>query len=72
MTPTAASADATGGAAVTDPRTAETTAPAEPHVITCEDCDGRHFLLVRFEGCIRFQCANCGARYIDDEGFGRP
>ncbi len=46
--------------------------PAEPYVITCEDCDHRHFLLVRFEGCIRFQCANCGAHYIDDEGFGRP
>jgi len=45
---------------------------SEPYVITCEDCGGGRFLLLRVEGDIRFQCADCGADYIDDEGFGRP
>jgi hypothetical protein len=44
----------------------------EPYVITCEDCGGGRFLLLRREGDIRFQCADCGAHYVDDEGFGRP
>jgi hypothetical protein len=42
------------------------------YAIECPDCQHRHFLLVRTYGEIRFQCANCGANFIDDEGFGRP
>lgn len=42
------------------------------YAIECPDCQRRHFLLVRTFGEIRYQCANCGANFIDDEGFGRP
>jgi hypothetical protein len=42
------------------------------YLIWCPDCLTQFFYLTRFHGEIRFQCANCGANFIDDEGFGRP